>query len=87
MFKKEARICQDSFFIYLFFLETLSALQMMVFKVLNKYQVTKTIIQVESASFTLIIINNLIITKREKIKKQKTRKNTQTRRKRGNKEC
>jgi hypothetical protein len=42
---------------------------MMVFKVLNKYQVTKTIIQVESASFTLIIINNLIITKKQKIKK------------------
>lgn len=60
---------------YLFiFLETLSPLQMMVFKVLNKYQVTKTLIQVESASFTLIIINNLIITKKQKIKKGKKKK-------------
>lgn len=49
---------------------------MMVFKVLNKYQVTQTFIQVESASFTPIIINNLIITKKQRIKKGKSKKKT-----------
>lgn len=68
---------------YLFiFLETLSPLQMMVFKVLNKYQVTKTIIQVESASFTLIIINNLIITKKQNKKGENKKKHTNKKKKR-----